>query len=303
MLITHTSKNHDGAMHLIPNISENDYACFEVEGLVRKLVLYLQNAANLQNLTVHITFCLFQNHLPPPPPPPPPPPGPPPPISYMPPIPVRVPQPRVLVTKGRDREANILAMARALLEPFGKLRAVPKASLESIEECTKIDSTDCLWGTSGLLQDHGEECFYPVRLDGGHHPNNSFIYHIPREDPGEAVFDENNKEFQKLKSEWELMIRGTEPKPSLSLVEHAFDAFAVFIAECRKVMRSAPQRNMLVEALHEARVARADGDMAIFLQIQTEVIEAWEDHLEADRARFVKGHKALREIRAIEEKQ
>ncbi|KAF2425688.1 hypothetical protein EJ08DRAFT_651992 [Tothia fuscella] len=187
-------------------ISSGHIELFELEKVARKLLSYLQKASRPTSLSLRIT--IHQNLFRPPagipPPPPPYPPG----AQPGPPTP-----PQTWLLEGKkyqnptdDYEANVLFLVKHIATPFKELRGVSKVHLKDIWTMQRPTPPP-----------HSPPRYPPYRpqnpamrhcsISGDYHPNNMFIYHIPRPLGHEVVLDSSNDAFASFKTDFENRLR------------------------------------------------------------------------------------------------
>jgi hypothetical protein len=255
------------------DIPEGQLEMYELENLARKLVKCLQRATKIHDFSLKITVGKhFYHHgpqwvqlLPPPP-------------HY-----------------GETPSADIAVMiVKTLAEPFKTLRGIEKTRLHKVMTEEKHSRGKPPRPQPGMRY---------VNLDCEYHPNNSFIYHIPRAIGLDTVLDRSNFDYRNYKKDWEAALRVKEPVLAETKIERAFDSFAVFHAECLKIIFAQDQYKSLVEAMCSARVARAKGDAEALALLQEDVARRWKKHIKEEKLKWKPGKKALQQMESAHEKE
>jgi hypothetical protein len=258
------------------DISEGLLEMYELENLSRKLVKFLQRATKMHDFSLKITvgknfYHQGQNmwhHLPPPP------------GHY-----------------GETPSADVsMGIVKTLAEPFKALRGIEKTRLHKIMTEEKH---------SHRKPPRPQPIMRSITLDCEYHPNNSFLYHIPRAVGCDTILDRSNYDYRKYKTEWEAALRVKEsgPIPEETIIEKAFDAFAVFHAECLKILLAPDQYKALVEAMFAARVARAKGELEVLVTIQDDVAKRWKKYLKEEKLKWKAGKDALQKMTWSQEEE
>jgi hypothetical protein len=249
------------------DIPEAHLEKYELENLARKLVNFLQKAKKMHDFSLKITIGKnfyhqgqqLWPHIPPPP-----------------------------MVYGETPSADAaMGIVRTLAEPFKALRAIDKTRLHKVMTEDKH---------SHRKPPRPQAIMRSVTLDCEYHPNNSFIYHIPRAIGCETILDRSNYDYRDFKKDWEATLRVKELVPEQTSVERAFDSFAVFHAECLKILLAPDQYKALIEAMYSARVARANGDMEALSALREDVARRWKKHLKEEKAKWKAGKDALQNM-------
>jgi hypothetical protein len=246
---------------------------YELENLTRQLVKHLQKANKIHDFSLKITVGKnfyhqgqqMWPHIPPPP------------HHYY----------------GETPSADIaMNIVQTLAEPFKSLRGIDKTRLHKVMTEDKH---------SHRKPPRPQPIMRTVTLDCEYHPNNSFIYHIPRAIGLDTILDRSNYDYRDYKKDWEAALRANEPVPEKTSVECAFDSFAIFHAECLKVLLAPDEYKALIEAMYAARVARAKNDLRALGTVQEDVVRRWKKHLKEEKLRWKAGKEAMHGLTVIEE--